>query len=169
MKILVAYATRAGSTGEVAEAVGEVLCEAGEQADVLQLPFSGKLADYDAVVLGAPLYMFKWHKEALRFLRRNRGVLKALPIAVFALGPFNDVEKEWNEVRDQLDKALLEFVWLSPVRVKIFGGKYDPTTLGFPYNLIPAKKSIPVTDLRDWDDIRTWAAEVAVRLRGVTD
>jgi menaquinone-dependent protoporphyrinogen oxidase len=166
MQILVAYATRAGSTAEVAGVIGDVLRGAGALVDVQRLPFSGKLADYDAVVLGAPLYMYKWHKDAKRFLRRNKEVLKALPVAVFALGPFNDVEKEWNDVRAQLDNALIEFPWLRLAATKIFGGMYDPTKLTFPYSLIPAKKNIPVTDIRDWDDIRSWAAGLAGRFRG---
>ena len=169
MQILVAYATRAGSTAEVAEVIGEVLRETGALVDVQRLPFSGKLAEYDAVVLGAPLYMYKWHKDAKRFLRRSKGVLQALPVAVFALGPFNDVEKEWNDVRAQLDSALLEFPWLRVAAIKIFGGKYDPTKLTFPYSLIPAKRNIPVTDIRDWDDIRAWAAGLGGRFQGDED
>ena len=161
--ILVVYATRAGSTQEVAGAIGEALRHAGLEADVQRLPFAGKPAQYDGVVLGAPLYMFRWHKDALRFLRRNRTVLEALPVAVFALGPFNDVEKEWNDVRRQLEKALVEFVWLRPVALKIFGGKHDPANLPFPYKLIPAMKKVPATDIRDWDDIRAWATGLAAR------
>jgi menaquinone-dependent protoporphyrinogen oxidase len=169
MQILVAYATRAGSTAEVAEVIGEVLRGAGALVDVQRLPFSGKLAEYDAVVLGAPLYMYRWHKNAKRFLRRNKEVLKALPVAIFALGPFNDVEKEWHDVRAQLDNALLEFPWLRLAAAKVFGGKYDPTKLTFPYSLIPAKKNIPISDIRDWEDIRGWAAGLGGRFRGEED
>jgi menaquinone-dependent protoporphyrinogen oxidase len=166
MQILVAYATRAGSTAEVAEVIAEVLRGTGAVVDLRRLPFTGRLAEYDAVVLGAPLYMYRWHKDAKRFLRRKKDVLKALPVAVFALGPFNDVEKEWNDVQAQLDNALVEFPWLRLTAAKIFGGKYDPTKLTFPYSLIPAKKNIPVVDIRDWDDIRAWAAGLAGRFRG---
>ena len=30
------------------------------------------LDGYGAVVLGAPLYMFRWHKDAMRFVSRHR-------------------------------------------------------------------------------------------------
>lgn len=164
--ILVVYATRSGSTQEVAEAIAATLREAGLSVDLQRLPFAGKLAEYDGVVLGGPLYMFKWHKDAVRFLRRNREILKAFPVAVFALGPFNDVEKEWGEVRDQFDRALVEFPWLNKVAVKVFGGRFDPSKLTFPHNLIPGMKKLPVTDIRDWDDIKDWALQLAARFRG---
>jgi menaquinone-dependent protoporphyrinogen oxidase len=158
--VLVAYATKSGSTKEVAEAVGAALGEVGYRVDLQRLPVSGGLEGYQAVVLGAPLYMFRWHKDALHFLKRYRETLPGLPVAIFALGPFNDVEKEWVEVRAQLDKALDKFPWFAPVAVTVFGGKFDPNTLGFPYTLLPAMKKIPASDIRDWDKIRAWAQEV---------
>jgi menaquinone-dependent protoporphyrinogen oxidase len=162
--ILVAYATRSGSTQEVAEAIGTALGEAGFSVDLQRLPVQGTLDRYDAVVLGAPLYMFRWHKAALRFLSDFRKALEDRPAAVFALGPFNDVEKEWREVRAQLDKELAKFPWFKPVAVEVFGGKFDPAELGFPYTLIPAMKKLPPSDIRDWDAVRGWAKDLAGRL-----
>jgi menaquinone-dependent protoporphyrinogen IX oxidase len=52
------------------------------------------LAGYRAIALGAPLYMFRWHKHAHRFLSRHREALSAPPVAIFALDPFHDDEKE---------------------------------------------------------------------------
>ncbi len=51
-KILVAYASRAGSTGEVAEAIGQVLCEAGAAVDVRLAKGVTDLSPYRAVVEG---------------------------------------------------------------------------------------------------------------------
>jgi menaquinone-dependent protoporphyrinogen oxidase len=163
--ILVAYATRSGSTQEVAEAVGTAFGEAGFSVDVQRLPVRGDLSRYDAVVLGAPLYMFHWHKDALRFIGNHRQALEGCPVAVFALGPFNDVEKEWREVRAQLDKELAKFPWFRPAAVQVFGGKFDPAKLRFPYTLIPALRKIPPSDLRDWNAIWGWAEELAGTLR----
>jgi menaquinone-dependent protoporphyrinogen oxidase len=81
-KVLVAYATNSGSTTEVARAIGEELRKTGIQVDVLPVAEISQLSGYDAIVLGAPMIL-GWHRQALRFLRRNRGTLRHLPLAVF--------------------------------------------------------------------------------------
>lgn len=159
--ILVAYATRSGSTQEVAEAVAATLREDGLDVEVQPLREVQSLADYGAVVLGAPLYMFHWHKDAKRFLARHRQALTALPTAIFALGPFEDKPEDWAGVRAQLDKELAKFPWLAPVAIEIVGGKFDPATLRFPFNLIPGLKRLPASDIRDWPAIRAWANGLA--------
>jgi menaquinone-dependent protoporphyrinogen oxidase len=163
--VLVAYATRYGSTQEVAEAVAATLREGGLEVDLQPMREVSTLTAYSAVVLGAPLYMFRWHKDALRFLSRHRQALTGRPVAVFALGPFHDEEKEWQDVRAQLDKELAKFPWLAPVAVEIVGGKFDPAKLGFPFNLMPALKQMPASDIRDWTAIRAWASDLAAKLQ----
>jgi menaquinone-dependent protoporphyrinogen oxidase len=159
--ILVAYATRSGSTQEVAEAMAAALRDEGLHVDCQPLRSTRTVAGYRMVVLGAPLYMFKWHKDAFAFLSRHQRVLEKLPVAVFALGPFHDEQKEWQEIRSQFDKELAKLPWFAPVAREVFGGKFDPTKLRFPMNLIPALKKMPASDLRDWEQIRTWARGLA--------
>lgn len=162
--VLVGYATRYGSTQEVAEAIAAALRESGLAVDLQPMRQVRTLAGYRAVVLGAPLYMFRWHKDALRFLSRHRKALTERPVAIFALGPVHDPydEEEWQDSRDQLDKALAEFPWLTPVALEIFGGKYDPAKLRFPIRLFAGEE--PASDLRDWTAIRTWASNLAAKL-----
>ena len=166
-KILIAYATRTGSTQEVAEAVAVTLRESGLEVDIQPMRNVRTLKGYGAVVLGAPLYMFHWHKDALSFLSRYREVLTdGLPVAIFASGPFaKGDEKEWQEVRKQLDQELAKFAWLRPIAVEIVGGKFDPAKLSFPLNLMPALKQMPASDLRDWTVIRAWASNLAAKLQ----
>jgi len=168
-KILVAYATRTGSTQEVAEAVSVTLRESGLEVDIQSMRNVQTLEGYGAVVLGAPLYMFHWHKDALSFLSRYREVLTdGLPVAIFAGGPFaKGDEKEWQEVHKQLDQELAKFAWLKPIAVEIIGGKFDPAKLSFPLNLMPALKQMPASDLRDWTAIRAWASNLAIKLRTI--
>ena len=163
--ILLTYATTSGSTQEVAEKIAETLRERGLVVDCRPIRQVKTLDGYSAVVLGAPLYMFHWHKDALGFLSKNRTFLTTLPIAVFALGPFHVDEKEFTDARATLDKELVKYPWLAPVAIEMFGGKFDPKALHFPYNLIPALKNMPPSDARDWDAIRAWANSLVDKLQ----
>ncbi len=163
--ILVGYATKYGSTKEVAEAIAETLREAGLEVDLQPMRAVRALEGYEAVVMGAPLYMFRWHKDAKSFLSRHRQALAELPVAVFALGPLNDVPKDWQQVRANLDKELAAYSWFAPVAVEVFGGVFDPAKLTFPYNLVPGLKKMPVSDIRDWTAVRAWATKVASDLQ----
>ena len=158
--VLVGYATRYGSTQEVAEAVAATLRECGLTVDIQPMRKVRTLEGYRGVVLGAPLFMFHWHKDALRFLSRHRKALTERPVAVFALGPTHEPhdEEEWKDSCAQLDKELAKFPWLTPVALKMFGGKYDPAKLRFPINLLAGKE--PASDLRDGTAIRAWAADL---------
>jgi menaquinone-dependent protoporphyrinogen oxidase len=162
--VLVGYATRYGSTQEVAEAVAATLRECGLAVDLQPLRQVRTLAGYNAVVVGAALYMFRWHKDARRFLSRHRQALTERVVALFALGPVQDPhnEEEWQNSRAQLDKELANFPWLSPVALQMFGGKYDPEKLRFPISLFAGNE--PASDLRDWTAIRAWASDLAAKL-----
>jgi menaquinone-dependent protoporphyrinogen oxidase len=83
-KILVAYATMAGSTAEVARVVGEEISRSGAQVDVLPVNEVKDLTGYDAIVVGGPMIM-GWHRAAAKFLRQHRSAWKNTPLAVFVL------------------------------------------------------------------------------------
>ncbi|HEY6407115.1 MAG TPA: flavodoxin domain-containing protein, partial [Ktedonobacteraceae bacterium] len=150
---LVAYATRYGSTQEVAETVATTLRESGLEVELQPLRQVHTIDQYRAIVIGAPLYMFHWHKDALNFLTKYHKTLISLPVAIFALGPFRADEKEFQGAREQLDKELEKFSWLIPATIEIFGGKFDPEKLTFPHNLVPVLKKMPASDVRDWTAI----------------
>ena len=153
--VLVAYATKAGSTREVAEAVARTLREHGLEADVRPVTEVGTLAPYAGVVLGTAIYMGRIHKTARRFLRSHRAELAERPLAVFAMGPQTLADDDIAASRAQLDHALASFPELRLATVAIFGGVVDPGKLRFPFNRMPA------TDARDWTAICSWADAVA--------
>lgn len=159
-RYLVAYATKYGSTEEVAQAIAKTLGEFVHSVDCKPLREVKKLHDFDAAVIGAPLYIYRWHKDAVRFLSRHRKSLMRLPTAVFALGPVRDPhnEQEWRDSRHQLDQELSRFAWFKPVVIQLFGGKYDPKSLGFPLKQLAG--DTPTTDIRDWVAIEAWTREL---------
>jgi menaquinone-dependent protoporphyrinogen oxidase len=158
-KVLVAYASKHGSTAMVAEAVAEELHAAGVDADLREVDEVEDVAEYAAVVLGAPLYMGRWRREARRFLGHHRGPLERVPVAIFALGPIEDTPESFASSRVQLLRALGSFEWLAPACVEVFGGAIEPETLHFPFSHMPA------ADIRDWDAIREWTQRLPDALR----
>lgn len=82
-KILIAYTTNAGTTAEVAQAVGDELAkDARLTVDVKQLEEVESLEPYSAVVVGAPM-IFGWHRGARKFIKKHQDSLSRLPVAYF--------------------------------------------------------------------------------------
>src|SRR4051812_33330159 len=104
--ILVAYASRHGSTKEVAYAVADALLEHGLDVQVRDAGAVQDVADYGGAVLGGSLYAGRWHPHARRFLRRHAAALADRPLAVFALGPRTTADEDVAGSRAQLDRAL---------------------------------------------------------------
>ena len=72
--------------------------------------------------------------------------------------------------RTVIDKALVQFEWLTPVAGEVFVGKYDPSTMN-PFERLLLKlpgspvRKLSTTDQRDWAAIRTWAESLASTLK----
>jgi menaquinone-dependent protoporphyrinogen oxidase len=150
-RILVAYASRHGSTEEVAREIACTLRRGGNIVYVHGAETVADLSSYDAVVLGGALYMGRWHRDARRFLEQHHDALERVPFAVFALGP-QSMAKEADS-RRQLQHAL-DHAQAAPDTVAIFGGVIEPAKLRFPFN------HMPETDARDWPAIEEWALDV---------
>ncbi len=148
--ILVAYATKNGSTQEVAEYIGTVLQEDGADLELCPAKWvRERIEGYDLVMLGAPLYSGRWHRDAHRFLKRHREELGRVPVWVFGMGARSGSPEAWRRARFQLDRALAKRAWLQPVASTVFGGVDPPDVDGVR------------RDLRNWDEIHAWAADVS--------
>jgi menaquinone-dependent protoporphyrinogen oxidase len=153
--VLVAYATKHGSTREVAEAVAKRLQAYGMATFVRSAGDVTGLEGYDAVVLGSAIYLGRLHVDARNFLRRHRREIGVRPLAVFAIGPRTLDDDELRSSQGQLDAALAKGPGLKPTTAAVFGGVFDPAQHRFPFNRMPA------SDARDWAAIRAWSDEVA--------
>jgi menaquinone-dependent protoporphyrinogen oxidase len=159
--VLVAYATKHGTTREVAESIAATLQQLGLAVEVEAAGRVHDIARYDAVVVGGGLYMGKWHADARHLLKRHRHELAGQRLAVFGMGPDSLEDSKVADSRNQLDRALAATPELEPIAVAIFGGALKPETLRFPLNRLPG------FDAREWDAISGWAEEVAVKLTPV--
>jgi menaquinone-dependent protoporphyrinogen oxidase len=165
MKTLVAYATKSGSTREIAEFMTKVLGEMGLQVNLEEMKNVKSINGYDALVLGAPMYMFRIIGDAGSFLKKFKKVIEQTPTAFFSLGPTADKEEDWKTVRGNFEKEMAKYPWFKPVATEVFGGKLDSSKLVFPYNLLPGKDQLPQGDIRDWDKIRAWTESLPVKFQ----
>jgi menaquinone-dependent protoporphyrinogen oxidase len=154
--ILVAYASKYGSTREVAESIASNLRERLLRVDVRPAGEVEHLEEYTGVVLGGGIYMGRWHRDARGFARHFQEELRSLPVAVFALGPTDDVPEHRTGSEKQFRRTVARLE-LEPLASAVFGGVVDPRKLHFPFNHMEA------VDVRDWDEIRAWADDVAER------
>jgi len=162
-RILVAYATRNGSTAGIAQAIGKELASAGQTVEVAEIKNISTLAGYNAVVLGGPLYMGSVVKEVAKFAGQYREQLAKMPVAAFAVGlaPKNPDPGAVGQAADALHAAITP---LQPVASIVFAGKLDPAKLSFVQRKMTEFVKSPVGDFRDWNAISAWAKELPAKM-----
>jgi len=157
-KILVAYSSKYGSTGGVADAIGKELCDRGAAVDVCMLKNVGGLNEYRGIVVGSPIYMGKWSPEAADFVERNRGVLQQVPVAYFlvCMTLREPTDENRRKVLAYLDPVLKAVPQVRPVKIGTFAGALDYSNLSSPTKVIMKLKGAPEGDFRDWAAVRAW-------------
>lgn len=162
MNILVTYASRYGSTQEIAETVARVLNRRGEHATVRPVDDVPSLDSYDAVVLGSAVYEGDWLPGATDFARRFAELLEHLPVWLFSSGVAGDAPTEtmhdWKE-HPKLVNTLITNI--HPQDSVLFGGRFDPKHLDVgDWWRYPSMRGLK-GDFRDWQQIETWAEGIA--------
>lgn len=165
-RVLIAYGTKYGATAEIAERIGEVLRDAGLEADVLQADRVGDLSAYDAVVVGSAVYIGRWRKEAVQFVTDNEQTLAAKPVWIFSSGPTGEGDpveqvQGWRlpgNVEPIVDR-------IQPRDITVFHGTADESKMGWLDKWLLKRVKAPTGDFRDWDAIAAWAADVASALQ----
>jgi len=174
-KILIAYASEFGSTGEVAVAIGDVLCQEGNTVETKWIKNVKDLNNYDQVIIGSAIHTDHWMSEATEFVTANQHILSKLPVAYFftclALSKLN--EKAERKAMEYSDKLFAMVPQVKPVSVGRFAGVLDFSKWSFFSRLI-AKGICSILrfkegDYRDWDAIRAWAKNAQLKLNvGIT-
>ncbi|MBS2031458.1 MAG: flavodoxin domain-containing protein [Deltaproteobacteria bacterium] len=161
-RILVAYASRYGSTRGIAEAIGQALSEQGGDVTVAPVRDIRDVSSFDAVVVGAPLYFHGWLPEALEFLTRFRLSLLGRPLAIFGVGlsMLHGGPGEVVDARECVEASLREVHELQPVSLGIFTGVLQPRDHPFFMRWYLRLRRAPEGDFRDWDEIRRWALQL---------
>ncbi len=123
-KILITYTTAAGSTGEVAETIGQVLSDKGATVDVQPTKKVTDLSPYRAVVVGTGIRAGKVYGKTLKFLEQHQEALAQLPVAYFVvcLTMQEDTEEHRREVDAYVDQMRAKAPQVQPVDVGLFAG-----------------------------------------------
>jgi menaquinone-dependent protoporphyrinogen oxidase len=161
MTVLVAYASKHGSTAGIAEAIADALVDHEVKAEAKSVDAVEDLAPYEAVVLGSAVYAGSWMKEAVAFAEDHAPDLARMPVWLFSSGPLGDDVKDHEEQPRQLP-ALRRAI--APREHRVFYGALDTRVLGFAERMVAKAVKAPTGDFRDWAAIRAWAEGIAEEL-----
>src|SRR4051812_18266626 len=84
-RTLIAYASRAGATAEVAERIGDVVRQHGLDVDIRPVTDVASFEGYDSLIAGSAIWAGKPLPEMLRFLREHHDRIALVPVAYFVL------------------------------------------------------------------------------------
>jgi len=161
VRILVAHASRMGSTAEIAERIGEQLRDAGHDVDVRACAEAADTSNYDAVIIGSALYVGRWLKEARRYLRSQSESLSRRPTWLFQSGPCGEgfdleavqVPRAIRRLSDRIGSTL----------PTTFGGRLERKSATTRLNRWMATGTL-AGDFRDWDLVHAWTDGVIADL-----
>jgi menaquinone-dependent protoporphyrinogen oxidase len=162
MNILIAVASRHGSTREIAEMLAQELRAADHCVDVQNIEEGPSIAMYDAVIIGSAIYMGKWLPSAAQFVQDNRVRLGEAPIWLFSSGPLGRENPQPTGDPKQID-ALMAVTRAHEHRVYV--GKLDKHIIGVVERLIVLAVGAQEGDFRDWAAVCSWAREIVAVLR----
>jgi menaquinone-dependent protoporphyrinogen oxidase len=184
VRTLIVFGTRYGATTGTSEEIAKVLREEGFDVRVANAKKEKikDISEYELIIVGSGMKMGKWTSEADDFLKKFQKELEQKRLAIFAstMKTVSEREGKTEDVAQMRKVALDDKVAqynLHPITLGFFGGVLDYNKMGFLFKrtmgfLKPQlgkdrfKETEPdVYDLRDWDEIRSWARELAMKAR----
>lgn len=159
--VLVAYASRMGSTQEIAAAIGDQLTTRGFDVEVAAAETTPSARSFDAVILGSALYMGRWERDAVDYLKRQAPDLTDRPTWLFQSGPSGPPAEGKPTPTPGAVRRLCDKIGLAAPTT--FGGNLDHSrATGLLARWV--SNGDLAGDFRDWDQIRAWADGVADQL-----
>jgi menaquinone-dependent protoporphyrinogen oxidase len=161
-RVLVAFASKLGSTAEIADAIGRVLAASGFDVDVRDMrnvKKAGEVDPYDAVIMGSALYAAHWQRDANRFVARYLPALQARPVWLFSSGPLDRSADTADVPMTPHVAAIVEPIGARGHRT--FGGRLDADAEGIDPQVLATH---PIGDFRNWPAIGAWADAIAYDL-----
>jgi len=186
---LIAYGSRYGSTEEISHEIAKVLENEGLTTRIIDLKKTKKtdwpsVGLFDGIIVGSGIKMMRWMREPRDFLKKHAGELKTREevVGIFvSAGSASRPRDQPKAKRDYIEKVLTDLGIKADIS-DAFGGMLDlspASRAGFfdkrILKLIAKEmaKDTDITieegsknDLRDWEQIRTFAKRFAELVKG---
>ncbi len=156
-RVLVAFASQAGSTAGIAATIAGVLRRSGLTVDCRVASEVGDPSPYAAVVLGSGVFVPRRRSDGGGFLTRHATVIEGRPLWLFSAGPIGRGLRDAGPAPAAPGDCSVSAVARSVGArgAAVFG------PIGLPADGDPVELMGPVNVQR----VRAWAAEIAVQLR----
>lgn len=162
-KVLIAYASKCGSTAGVAEAIGEVLCASGKAVDVRPIQDVADVSGHTAAVVGSAVYMRRLMSQAVDFVKANQQALSQVPVAYFVVcGTLREDTRENRKSAAAYLDPVRQVV--QPADEGLFAGAMDFAKMSLAYQMVARVTGGSESDWRDWGAIRGWSEGLAATM-----
>ncbi|UUX92707.1 flavodoxin domain-containing protein [Methanoplanus endosymbiosus] len=161
-KVLVAYATRYGSTKDIAEVIADTIRKRGIETDCMDINTINpeNMSVYDAFFVGSPLHLGKWLPEAKEFMQFRRDVLNKKPVFVFTCGI--TLKDKTEHILKKAEFALYEFSqYVKMDEKEFFAGKLTIADLNETDSQIVRIAGVGEGDYTDINTVNKWADGIA--------
>ena len=155
-RVLVAYASKAGSTAEVAAVIARKLADAGLAVDLRRARNIRSLAGYRTIIVGSAIRAGQWLGEASGFVKTHREALAVRKTAFFTLCMTLQQDTPGNREKVAAYLKPVREV-LEPDWIEAFAGKMEYRRLALGPRLIVKAMKVREGDFRNWDAIGSWA------------
>jgi menaquinone-dependent protoporphyrinogen oxidase len=161
-RILIAYASRCGPTGDIAETIGQTLCRSQAATEVRLIENVDDPGPYDAVILGSAIRAGTWLHVATGFVKNHQDTLRRMPVAYFVA--CTAMRDNTPEIRRKalayLDPLFQSVPEVKPIDTGLFAGAVDYKKLSFFQRTVLKAKEIPEGDFCNFKEIRAWALKL---------
>ncbi len=185
MKTLIVFGTRYGATASTSEEIAKVFRDADFHVDVVNAKKEKikDISEYDIIIVGTGMKMFRWTGEAEGFLKKFQEELRQKKLVIFVSSgalAVHEYEGKTEEIEKMHQDYLVEKAEkynLNPIDMVMFGGVWDYNKMGFffkktmgPFKALLVEAGVQQTafdvyDTRDWDKIRSWATDFIEKVR----
>src|SRR6186997_3486912 len=166
MRILIGYASRFGSTRDIAIRIAGTVRTRGNDVDLRSVDAISDFDRYDAVVFGSGVYDGSWTAEAIELVRRHAAVLARKPVWLFSVGSFGDRHPIVGGLIKKEPKEISEFEQLlHPRDYRVFAGVIDLDHWPAWGRLLFKALGGHAGDNRPWPDIDAWAEKISHEIR----